>query len=411
MAFSRQDIFSIKREIELLTPYKCCAIYGALPSETRSAQARLFNEKNTGYDVLVASDAIGMGLNLNIKRIVLHSAVKAGRGSPEYLDPSSVKQIIGRAGRLSSEYAHGEVTAWQNADLAYIKAVMNWDVPKIKAVGLMPSVEQVEFFSQQIKSLQLKNKQNTNEYDVLEVLDVVDDDDENGDSESEKTKLTNELDEKKESNISNVNTAVRLSALMAKYVDVAQLDGRYFICEHSDFVTVANWLHTIPLSLEDMFVFSNAPVDQKNYKAMNMLYSFASSYTLKRPVAMNIRLPRQCPQDLFEFETLCSMQNILELYLWLSFRFPKYFVEQELCMTQRAFALKLIENALSTSSFDQDYSHSFKFMKIRDKLSKKCPDNLPPKDLGPIRADMKKILDSFDKDKLYCYPAKNHFSY
>lgn len=31
-------------------------------------QARLFNMENTGYDVLVASDAIGMGLNLNIRR-------------------------------------------------------------------------------------------------------------------------------------------------------------------------------------------------------------------------------------------------------------------------------------------------------------------------------------------------------
>jgi ATP-dependent RNA helicase SUPV3L1/SUV3 len=32
--------------------------------ETRAEQARLFNDPNSGYDVLVASDAIGMGLNL-----------------------------------------------------------------------------------------------------------------------------------------------------------------------------------------------------------------------------------------------------------------------------------------------------------------------------------------------------------
>ena len=52
--------------------HKCCMVYGSLPSETRSAQARIFNEEGTGYDVLVASDAIGMGLNLNIKYVDTH---------------------------------------------------------------------------------------------------------------------------------------------------------------------------------------------------------------------------------------------------------------------------------------------------------------------------------------------------
>jgi len=67
---------SRRREIERKTKYKCAIIYGALPAETRSTQARLFNEENTGYDILVASDAIGMGLNLNIRRIVFHTTAK-----------------------------------------------------------------------------------------------------------------------------------------------------------------------------------------------------------------------------------------------------------------------------------------------------------------------------------------------
>ena len=114
VAFSRADIFSIRRQIERLTPYKCAVIYGQLPPETRSTQARLFNEDNTGYDVLVASDAIGMGLNLNIRRIVFHTTVKKeGKSIANWCDPSSVKQIAGRAGRLSSAYKVGEVTAWQ----------------------------------------------------------------------------------------------------------------------------------------------------------------------------------------------------------------------------------------------------------------------------------------------------------
>ena len=40
VAFSRKDIFSIKREIESKTPHKCCIIYGSLPQETRAHQVK-----------------------------------------------------------------------------------------------------------------------------------------------------------------------------------------------------------------------------------------------------------------------------------------------------------------------------------------------------------------------------------
>lgn len=49
-------------------PLRCCVVYGSLPPEARREQAKLFNTPHNGFDVLVASDAIGMGLNLNIQR-------------------------------------------------------------------------------------------------------------------------------------------------------------------------------------------------------------------------------------------------------------------------------------------------------------------------------------------------------
>jgi ATP-dependent RNA helicase SUPV3L1/SUV3 len=73
VAFSKADIFSIRKAIEKNTSYKCAIIYGQLPPETRSTQARLFNEENTGFDILVASDAIGMGKinDLNIFQVLI----------------------------------------------------------------------------------------------------------------------------------------------------------------------------------------------------------------------------------------------------------------------------------------------------------------------------------------------------
>jgi ATP-dependent RNA helicase SUPV3L1/SUV3 len=43
---------------------KCAVAYGKLPPESRSEQAALFNDPRSPYGVMVASDAIGMGINL-----------------------------------------------------------------------------------------------------------------------------------------------------------------------------------------------------------------------------------------------------------------------------------------------------------------------------------------------------------
>lgn len=62
VTFSRSNIFAFKRSIEEKTGLRVAVAYGGLPPEVREEQARAFNEGN--YDVLVASDAVGMGLNL-----------------------------------------------------------------------------------------------------------------------------------------------------------------------------------------------------------------------------------------------------------------------------------------------------------------------------------------------------------
>jgi ATP-dependent RNA helicase SUPV3L1/SUV3 len=64
VAFSRITIHALKQEIERATGRRAAIVYGSLPAEIRSQQADLFNDPDNDYDFLVASDAIGMGLNL-----------------------------------------------------------------------------------------------------------------------------------------------------------------------------------------------------------------------------------------------------------------------------------------------------------------------------------------------------------
>ena len=66
VVFSRMGIHAMKATIERQTGKRVAVIYGSLPPETRTQQARLFNDPDNEYDILVASDAIGMGLNLYV---------------------------------------------------------------------------------------------------------------------------------------------------------------------------------------------------------------------------------------------------------------------------------------------------------------------------------------------------------
>ncbi|OLY85616.1 ATP-dependent RNA helicase SUV3L, mitochondrial [Smittium mucronatum] len=110
VAFSRRKIFEVQKEIEKKTGMKCAVIYGSLPPDNRARQAALFNDPNNEYKVLVASDAVGMGLNLKIKRTVFESLHKFDGSMLKPLSISQVKQIGGRAGRYNIGYDVGLIT-------------------------------------------------------------------------------------------------------------------------------------------------------------------------------------------------------------------------------------------------------------------------------------------------------------
>ncbi|KAF2299203.1 hypothetical protein GH714_030954 [Hevea brasiliensis] len=117
VAFSRREIFEVKLAIEKHTKHRCCVIYGALPPETRRQQANLFNDQDNEFDVLVASDAVGMGLNLNIRRVVFNSLSKYNGDKIVPVPASQVKQIAGRAGRRGSRYPDGLTSTLHLDDL------------------------------------------------------------------------------------------------------------------------------------------------------------------------------------------------------------------------------------------------------------------------------------------------------
>jgi ATP-dependent RNA helicase SUPV3L1/SUV3 len=96
VAFSRRDVLMMRDQIAE-NGHTVSVIYGALPPEVRRNEAERFAQGHA--DILVATDAIGMGLNLPIRRVLFSTMEKFDGVGDRELDESEVHQIAGRAGR------------------------------------------------------------------------------------------------------------------------------------------------------------------------------------------------------------------------------------------------------------------------------------------------------------------------
>lgn len=112
IVFSRRNALKYKRDLENLN-FKVSIVYGRLSPEVRREQARKFDEGET--DIMVSTDAIAMGMNLPVKRIVFSAVAKFWDSKEFPLSDSEIKQIAGRAGRYKL-FPEGFVTTLQKVE-------------------------------------------------------------------------------------------------------------------------------------------------------------------------------------------------------------------------------------------------------------------------------------------------------
>lgn len=129
-------VFSKKRVLEIAKMYKdnkiaTSMIYGDLPPEVRKMQYHDFVEgKNK---ILVSTDAIGMGVNLPIRRIIFLNSKKFDGDEIRTLTSQEIKQIAGRAGRKGI-YEIGYVASTGDQYEFMKKNIEKKDDPLIEAV-------------------------------------------------------------------------------------------------------------------------------------------------------------------------------------------------------------------------------------------------------------------------------------
>ncbi len=132
IAFSKKSVLDVAGRLEE-AGIASSVIYGSLPPEIRRRQTRMFNEGMT--KVAVATDAIGMGLNLPVRRIVFMQTDKFDGVSRRPLRIPEVKQIAGRAGRFGI-YDKGCVSALGERELEYIRTLYRADEEPLTEVNL-----------------------------------------------------------------------------------------------------------------------------------------------------------------------------------------------------------------------------------------------------------------------------------
>ena len=107
VAFSVEQVYAMA---EALRRFRggAAVVMGALSPETRNKQVELF--QNGEVDYIVATDAIGMGLNLDLNHVAFAALTKFDGKRKRRLTPSEMAQIAGRAGRHQRDGSFGTLT-------------------------------------------------------------------------------------------------------------------------------------------------------------------------------------------------------------------------------------------------------------------------------------------------------------
>ncbi|KAF2855866.1 P-loop containing nucleoside triphosphate hydrolase protein [Plenodomus tracheiphilus IPT5] len=351
VAFSVLGIHALRREIETKTGKHCAIVYGSLPPETRAQQARLFNDPDNDYDYLVASDAIGMGLNLAIKRVIFESTVKNNGITFAPLMTSEIKQIAGRAGRYKTaqqaittdtqssdpvvglddtpspppaeSQTVGWVTTLDKIDHVHLKRAMDREPEPITSAGLFPPSLIIERFA------------------------------------------------------SYFPPGTPFSYIMLRLQEISELQPRFHLCTLKDQLAIADVIHPVKaLSTQERLTLCAAPANMRDKGQSDFLRSLAECIAENRPADLleiaHIPLgamdapPTGGRGYLYSLELLHKM---LVMYLWLSYRFPNILVSRSLANHTKKLVEDQIEETLT--KFTSVRKSREDMMKMRRKEMKK----------------------------------------
>ena len=137
VTFTRQSVLDLKMKLERMGR-AVSVVYGSLPPEVRRRQADRFAEGET--EICVATDAVGMGLNLPADVVCFYDTEKFDGKNDRQLLPQEVQQIGGRAGRYGLSKT-GLISATNRHDLRVIRDLHARKPPALEYARVAPTVD------------------------------------------------------------------------------------------------------------------------------------------------------------------------------------------------------------------------------------------------------------------------------
>ncbi|KAG5491687.1 hypothetical protein JIQ42_01593 [Leishmania sp. Namibia] len=356
VCFSKKQVLNLHDKLNRLPGVASSAIYGAMPFKVREAEAARFNSgaseyikastpsetntKSTGASlsdaspqtspsrvsspetatptkhVLVSTDAIAYGLNMNIERIVFTTLRKFDGNGTYELPAATIQQIAGRSGRfgMARQHAVGRCTVLHERDMPAFSAAMSAQLKPLERAGLLPTGDLLQLFVELEAAKARKEGEATW--------------DRNGGSFFE---------------------------LMSKFAASCAASHHFFPCDiHRSLLRLAELLEPVRnLSLKDRILFCYLPLSDTSAESLQLIVDYATDHAAGKPVALRFDVwctelmtqvnrgetggEEEAPQhhrqqqlsarDLTTELERCFRQA--EMYCWLSWRFGKTFVERE----------------------------------------------------------------------------------
>ena len=269
VAFSRRDVLMLRDQIAA-AGHPVSVIYGALPPEVRRREAERFAEGAS--HILVATDAIGMGLNLPIRRVLFSTMTKYDGVSDRPLGESEVHQIAGRAGRFGI-HEEGFVGVLKEAEPGALKLLTE----------LLPKAPRAP--------RDFKAPVAPNNWHVQTIAG--------------RLNLT------------------KLRTVLGVFVEQLKLDDAHFaVAELEQMMDLAEKLDAsaASLTLKERFVYAQAPVDTRTENQLQAFLDWAGSHSATGQAGVPWFLDQVDGHS--RLEAMEQALRACTLWLWLDLRFP-----------------------------------------------------------------------------------------
>ncbi|TWI44331.1 ATP-dependent RNA helicase SUPV3L1/SUV3 [Pseudoduganella flava] len=286
IAFSRRDVL-MWRDMVAEMGHSVATVYGNLSPEVRRAQAQRFRDGEA--DIVVGTDAIAMGLNMPIQRIVMTSTIKFNGYEEEEIPAALARQIAGRAGRYGI-HEEGLVAGYDADSHEVMRSLL-----KEKPVPL-----------------------NTTGFAVAPTLEHL-------------------------HRIAAVTGETSLAKLLKRFIhNIDVPDGFFYPRITEDQMERATWLDTLPLSVADKFTLSLVPVSTKVVALQNAWEHWCVALSKQRTTRLQEGTSLYY-MTLQEVEDTCRMYSA---YAWLGYRLPDYFPDIELAQELSRRASERVDSML-----------------------------------------------------------------